>query len=219
MTAGMAVEVTRLAAVLLDGMGTLLRLIPPVPALAEALAIDEASAERGFRAEVAYYLEHQLEGFDTERLGDLRRRCAAVMAEAAGVDRAGALDALMGSLRFEAFEDAAPALRRLRRRGLKLVVVSNWDCSLPDVLEQVGLLTLVDAVVASAAVGAAKPDARIFHAALAAAGCGAAGAVHVGDSVANDVEGARAAGIRPVLLDRAGGGDIGSLRELAALLS
>jgi putative hydrolase of the HAD superfamily len=219
MTAGMAVEVTRLGAVLLDGMGTLLRLVPPVPALAEALRIDEATAERGFRAEVAYYLEHHLEGFDTERLGDLRRRCASVMAEAAGVDPAGARDALMRSLRFEAFDDAAPALSHLHSRGLKLVVVSNWDCSLPDVLERVGLLTLVDGVVASAVVGAAKPDARMFEAALAAAGCGAAEAVHVGDSVTNDVDGARAAGIRPVLLAREGGGDIHSLRELPALLS
>jgi putative hydrolase of the HAD superfamily len=219
MTAGMAVEVTRLGAVLLDGMGTLLRLVPPVPALAEALAIDEASAERAFRAEVAYYLEHQLEGFDTERLGDLRRRCARVMAEAAGVDPAGALDALMRSLRFEAFDDAAPALMQLREQGVKLVVVSNWDCSLPDVLERLGLPTLVDEVVASAVVGAAKPDARIFEAALTAAGCGAALALHVGDSVANDVEGARAAGIRPLLLSRDGDGDIRSLRELPALLS
>ena len=49
-----------------------------MPALARALSVDEARAERGFRAEVAYYLEHQLEAFDTARLWDLRRRCAAV---------------------------------------------------------------------------------------------------------------------------------------------
>jgi 2-haloalkanoic acid dehalogenase type II len=219
MAVGMANEVTRVKAVLLDGMGTLLRLVPPAPALARALAIDEASAERGFRAEVAYYLEHQLEGFDTERLANLRERCAAVMAEAAGVEPEGALEALMRSLRFEAFGDAPPALTQLRDLGLRLVVVSNWDCSLPDVLERVGLLTLVDAVVASAVVGAAKPDPRIFAAALDAAGCRGAEAVHVGDSPANDVEGARRVGIRSVLLAREGSGDIRSLVELPALLS
>jgi len=215
----MATEVTRLSAVLIDGMGTLLRLIPPVPALAKALAVDEARAERGFRAEVAYYLEHQLEAFDTARLWDLRRRCAAVMADAAGVGREGALEALMSSLRFEAFGDAAPALTDLRGRGLKLVVVSNWDCSLPDVLDGIGLLGLVDAVVTSALVGAAKPDPLIFEAALAAAGCRAAEAVHVGDSVVNDVDAARRVGIRSLLLARDGGGDISSLEQMVSLLS
>jgi putative hydrolase of the HAD superfamily len=220
MAAGMMGEVTSVRAVLLDGMGTLLRLVPPVPALAEALGVDEPTAERAFRAEVAYYLEHQLEGSDAERLAELRVRCAAVLAGAAGVDAAGALEALMGSLRFEAFADAAPGLRELRARGLRLVVVSNWDCSLPEVLERIGLLAHVDDVVASAVVGASKPDARIFRAGLAAAGCRADEAVHVGDSAGNDVEGARAAGIRPLLLARAGGaGDLRSLAELPALLS
>src|SRR3954451_20738017 len=122
MAAGMASEGRRVKAVLLDGMGTLLRLEPPAPALAERLAVDVATAERAFRAEVAYYLEHQLEGSDTAGLADLRRRSAAVMAVEAGVDEAGALDALMASLRFEAFADAAPALAALRQRGLRLVV-------------------------------------------------------------------------------------------------
>ena len=206
-------------AVLLDGMGTLLRLVPPAPALAEALGVDLATAERAFRAEAGYYVAHHLEGSDPSSLGDLRRRCARVLAEAAGVDPAGALDALTRSLRFEPFADAAPMLRELRARGLRLVVVSNWDCSLPEVLERVGLRELVDEVVASAVAGAAKPAAAIFGAGLAAARCAPAQAVHVGDSRANDVEGARAAGIRALLLDREGGGDLSSLDELPALLS
>lgn len=200
-------------------MGTLLRLVPPAPVLAEALGVDEPTAERAFRAEVAYYLEHHLEGSDPSALAGLRRRCAAVLAESAGVDPAAALDALMDSIRFEAFDDAHPALAELRARGLRLVVVSNWDCSLPEVLARVGLRELVDSVVASAVAGAAKPAVRIFEAGLAAAGCTAAEAVHVGDSADNDVEGARAAGIRPLLLAREGGGDLRTLEELPALLS
>jgi putative hydrolase of the HAD superfamily len=219
MAAGMQSEVTTVEAVLLDGMGTLVRLVPPAPALAEALGVDLATAERAFRAEVAYYVAHHLEGSDASSLDDLRRRCAGALAEVARVDPARALEALMASLRFEAFADAAPVLRRLRARGLRLVVVSNWDCSLPDVLERVGLRELVDEVVTSAVVGAAKPAAAIFEAALAAARCAAAEAVHVGDSVANDIEGARAAGIRALLLDREGGGDLASLAQLPALLS
>jgi putative hydrolase of the HAD superfamily len=216
MAAGMAMEVK---AVLLDGMGTLLRLVPPAPALAERLGVDVATAERAFRAEVAYYLEHQLEGSDAAGLADLRVRSARVLAERAGVDPAGALEALLESLRFEAFQDAAPALDELRSRGLRLVVVSNWDCALPDVLERVGLRALVDAVVTSAVVGASKPGREIFEAGLAAAGCRAPEAVHVGDSVEHDVQGARAAGIRPLLLAREGGGDLRTLGELPALLS
>jgi putative hydrolase of the HAD superfamily len=205
--------------VLLDGMGTLLRLVPPAPALAAALGVDVATAERAFRAEVDYYLLHQLEGSDPSRLSDLRQRCADVLAEAAGVEREGALEALLGSLRFEAFEDAAPALMDLRERGLRLFVVSNWDWSLADVLGGVGLLPLFDGVITSAEAGAAKPDAAIFEAALTAAGCAPGEAIHVGDSIEKDVEGARAAGIRALLLAREGGGDLRTLKELPALLS
>jgi 2-haloalkanoic acid dehalogenase type II len=216
MAAGMASQVR---AVLLDGMGTLVHLIPPAPALAQALGVDLETAERAFRAEVDYYLVHQLEGSDPSALGDLRRRCADVLADAAGVPRESALDALMGSLRFEAFDDVAPALEELRARGLRLIVVSNWDWSLTDVLGSAGLLPLLDGVITSAEVGASKPAPAIFEAGLTAAGCPAAAAVHVGDSVEQDVEAARAVGIRALLLARQGGGDLRSLAELPALLS
>lgn len=186
-------------AVLLDGMGTLIRLIRPVPPL----------SEEAFRREVAYYVEHHLEGRDAASLADLRRRCA----EVARVP----VEVLMDAIRFEAFEDAQPALAQLRERGLRLVVVSNWDCSLPGVLERIGIAPLVDAVVASAVVGAAKPDARIFRAALEHAGCKPGEALHVGDSVAADVEGAQALGIHALLLDRDGGGGPGSIASLAEL--
>jgi putative hydrolase of the HAD superfamily len=217
----MATEGT-VRAVLLDGMGTLLRLVPPAPALARALGVDEATAERAFREEVAYYVVHHLEGSDPSGLGDLRARCAAVLAEAAGTDPELALDALTGSLRFEAWEDVEPALSAVRDLGIRLVVVSNWDCSLTDVLGGLGLLPLLDGVVTSAEVGAAKPDPRVFEVALEQAGCAPGQALHVGDSVENDLEGAIAAGVRGVLLDRDGSGAAGaiaSLSELPALLS
>src|SRR4051794_38821096 len=92
-------------AVFLDGMGTLIRLVPPAPALAHALGVDEATAAQAFRAEAAYYVRHHLEGSDEAGLAELRRRCAAVLADAAGVPAGGALDALLGSLTFEAFPD------------------------------------------------------------------------------------------------------------------
>jgi putative hydrolase of the HAD superfamily len=170
-----------------------------------------------FRAEMAYYREHAHEGRDEASLAELRRRCAAVLSDELGEEVG--VERLMASIRFRAFADAAPALHELRENGLRLVCVSNWDYALPDVLDRVGLRSLLDGVVTSAAVGARKPDPRIFREALRVAGCNASEARHVGDSGEEDVAGAKAAGIRALLLDRAGGGDLRSLTELAAHLS
>ena len=109
------------------------------------------------------------------------------------------------------------------RAGCRLVVVSNWDCSLPDWLAPTGVLDLLDGVVSSAEVGAAKPDPAPFRRGLELAGVDAAAALHVGDSAVNDVEGARAAGVRAVLLARdgrppAGVESVASLAEVASLL-
>jgi HAD superfamily hydrolase (TIGR01509 family) len=78
-------------------------------------------------------------------------------------------------------------------------------------------------VVTSAEVGAPKPHPRVFERALAIAGVAPSEALHVGDKVDNDVEGAAAAGVRVVLVQRegeppAGVEAISSLRELPALL-
>jgi putative hydrolase of the HAD superfamily len=114
-----------------------------------------------------------------------------------------------------------PALVALR--GHAVVVVSNWDCSLPDWLAPTGLLEHVNGVVTSAEAGVAKPGRGIFDRALELAGSAPRDAVHVGDSLDNDVAGARAAGIRPVLVAREGSPPEGveavrSLTELPALL-
>jgi HAD superfamily hydrolase (TIGR01549 family) len=133
--------------------------------------------------------------------------------------------ALLASLRFEPYPDAAPALTELRQRGLRLVVASNWDTSLRDVLARAGVGPLVDEVVTSAEVGARKPDTAVFEAALSVANAAAKEAVHVGDSLENDVAGAHSAGLRAVLLRRSGDRPtpagievIASLTELPALL-
>ena len=105
---------------------------------------------------------------------------------------------------WEPYPDAEPLLRGLRERGVRLAVVSNWDTRLRPILEKRGLRPYFDAVVISAEVGWRKPHPAIFLDALERLGVPPADAVHCGDSVGDDVEGARAAGIRPVLLDRAG---------------
>jgi len=132
--------------------------------------------------------------------------------------------AMVEALEFSAFPDAAPALRDLRARGMCLVVASNWDCSLTEWLEGAGLWELIDGAASSAVVGEAKPSPGVFHAALELAGVEPGEAVHVGDSVENDVRGARAAGIRAVLVDRSGAEPaagvetVGSLGEVASLV-
>jgi putative hydrolase of the HAD superfamily len=209
-------------AVLLDSFGTLVEMEPPGPLLAEALGVPVKRAEAAFRAEIAYYLEHHGEGRDAASLDALRDRCASVLRDTLGMpspDLPTIRAAMLDSIRFHAYPDTAPALIELRHRGIKLVVASNWDCSLPQVLEEAGLLPLVDGVVASAVAGADKPDAAVFEAALELAGCDASRAVHVGDSADKDVAGARAAGIRALLIDRSGrGGDISSLAALPRIL-
>jgi putative hydrolase of the HAD superfamily len=111
---------------------------------------------------------------------------------------------MLEALEFRPFPDAAPTLSDLRARGTRLVVVSNWDCSLPEWLDRTGLGHMVDAAVSSAVVGHAKPSPEIFGAGLEAIGAEPEEALHVGDSVDGDVAGARAAGLRAVLLARAG---------------
>ena len=199
-------------AVLLDALGTLVELEPPWPHLAAGLDVGMACAERAMRQEMRYYREHSHEGRDADSLADLRRRCAAIVSGELGRDVS--VEQLMTAIRFRAFGDARGALEELRRLGLRLVCVSNWDISLPSVLERCGLAENLDAVLTSAATGARKPDPRIFAAALDAAGCSAAEALHVGDSPAEDVDGARSAGVRVLLIDRHGNGDLRSLADI-----
>ncbi len=78
-------------------------------------------------------------------------------------------------------------------------------------LERCGLDGALDGVVTSAGAGARKPDPAIFSPALEIARCSAADALYVGDTPEEDLEGGRAAGIRTLLIDRDGGGDIDSL--------
>ena len=189
-----------------------MELEPPAPRLRRLLAdagfeLSEELAAAGFGAEIAYYLEHHLEvpiGLRSTTCATAVRRSFARRSgcPASTTPRPGGRCSRRS--RISAFPDVAPCLRELRERGVVLVVVSNWDCSLPGWLDSAGMLELVDAVVSSAAAGAAKPAPAVFERALELAGVAAADALHVGDSLDNDVAGARAAGIRPLLIVREG---------------
>lgn len=221
-------------AILLDALGTLLELQPPAPALRQGLRerlgidISAEEAERGVTAEIAYYRAHLQEGHDRAQLARLRHRCAAALRAAlpgsvTAAPAAGLIEVLLGALRFEPYPEVPDALCSARALGVRLVVVSNWDVSLHDVMVQSGLAHLVHGTITSAELGVGKPDPVIFRHALTLAGVPAADALHVGDSFELDVAGARAAGIEAVLLRRdgraasAGVRTIASLRELPSL--
>lgn len=122
---------------------------------------------------------------------------------------------------FALYDDALPALAELRRHGLAIGLVSNGQ---RDLIEFAAHHALdVDVAIGSKAHGRAKPHPSIFETALLALGVEAAQAAMVGDSYADDIEGARALGMRAILLDRDGvhpewEGTIRSLAELPAAL-
>jgi putative hydrolase of the HAD superfamily len=203
-------------AVFLDALGTLVELEPPWISLRDRVPA-QVSDERlvaALRAEMAYYRDHAQEGRDEASLAELRERCAAIVSEKLGIEIS--VEELVEAIRFDLYPDVLPALAALRDRGLMLIAVSNWDYALPRVLERCGLDGLLDGTVTSAATGSRKPDPAIFRAALELARCAPDEALHVGDTPEEDVAGARAAGIRPLLIDRDGGsGDISSLEEIS----
>jgi putative hydrolase of the HAD superfamily len=217
-------------ALLMDAMGTLVHLEAPSPRLCSILAerlgvaVSETQAEQALSAEIRFYRAHMHEGRDEASLHRLRTGCAEVLREALpptpalqAVTGEQLAEILMASLRFGVFEEVPEVLERLRDRGVARIVVSNWDASLPLILDRVGLTPWLDGVVTSAAVGAAKPEPAIFRAALSRLGVRAGEAVHVGDSLAEDVVGARAAGLRAVLLDRRRAGGPAGVRTVTSL--
>lgn len=118
----------------------------------------------------------------------------------------GEADELYGRLcapsSWRVFPEVEATLRELRAAGLRLAIASNWDRGLPAILDGLELTSHFDTLGVSEDVGHEKPAAAFFAAVLDRLGIAPAEAVHVGDRMFDDVEGARGAGIRPVLIDR-----------------
>ena len=187
--------------VTLDALGTLVELADPVPGLRRALAAhgverEDADVGHAFAAEVDYYLPRAHNGGDPEALTKLRRDCAAVFLEACQAD----LDPTVfapdfgAAIEFRLLPDVVPALDALQAAGFSLACVANWDISLTDHLEGLGLTQRFQATVSSAEAGSQKPDPRPFELALERLGVPASRALHCGDSDA-DREGAARAGL------------------------
>jgi putative hydrolase of the HAD superfamily len=93
-------------------------------------------------------------------------------------------------------------LAALRRAGARLAVVSNWDSSLPALLDRLHLTSWFDAIVVSHLEGMEKPRPELFLRAVARLNGTPGEALHVGDVPELDEAGARAAGIASVIVDR-----------------
>jgi putative hydrolase of the HAD superfamily len=130
---------------------------------------------------------------------------------------------------FEVFEDpsswrlfpeTASTLARLKSQGLELGIISNFDTRLFSVLRGLDIADAFDTVTISSLAQAAKPAPKIFQLALDKHAVDPDEALHVGDSMRDDAEGARKAGLHAVLLDRERryqGPDIRSIRTLDEL--
>ncbi|TDC53364.1 HAD family hydrolase [Actinomadura sp. KC345] len=104
------------------------------------------------------------------------------------------------------FPDAGPALDVLARRGMRLGVITNGDAEQQRAkIERLGFARLLPHVVTSGETGSAKPDAGIFRTACAGLGVPPDEAAYVGDRLVTDAQGAAAAGLSGVWLDRSGG--------------
>jgi putative hydrolase of the HAD superfamily len=103
------------------------------------------------------------------------------------------------------YPDVVQSLEELRIAGLRIGLISNFDSRIFSLLDRLGLASAFTTVTIPAVACAAKPDPLIFHYALAAQGISADEALYVGDSVAEDIIPARAAGLAAVLIDRGRG--------------
>jgi len=127
--------------------------------------------------------------------------------------------------RIHLYDDSIPVLRALRVKGVRTALVSNCSRSTRAVVDDLGLDREMDAVVLSFEIGAAKPDAAIYRAALDRLGAEPAGAAFVDDQSVY-CDGAAALGMRTYLIQRdpSLGDDVSTdghtlIRDLAALLA
>ena len=122
------------------------------------------------------------------------------------------------------YPEVLETLTSLNERGLILDVISNFDSRLVRILDGLDAGEQFENIFVSSRVGYAKPDGRIFNAALSYHGLAPAQALHVGDSEINDLRGANQAGLKGILVERgktsaAPASDrINSLRSILALL-
>jgi putative hydrolase of the HAD superfamily len=100
------------------------------------------------------------------------------------------------------YPDVRPALEHWQRLGIELGVLSNFDSRVYSVLQALDLAQFFTSITISTEVGAAKPDPQIFAVGLNKHNCPAEAAWHIGDSLKEDYQGAKAAGLKAILIKR-----------------
>jgi putative hydrolase of the HAD superfamily len=133
-------------------------------------------------------------------------------------------DAFRGPSAWKIYDDVLPALDALRDAGVTMGVVSNWDSRLPDLLRTLDLADYFQTVGVSHVEGIEKPAPAFFHRIVERMSVEARDVLHVGDRPEMDLEGARAAGVDAVIVDRRGRLEgtevprVGDLRELLPIV-
>lgn len=148
---------------------------------------------RAVETQRAFWLDFWAEGFRQIGVGDADARTFA----------GELLDPVHGGNYQMVFPDTIPALERLRARGKRLGIISNFSPNCQSLLDELGLAQYFDFFIVSGILGVEKPDPRIFDAAIQAAGKTVTELVYIGDSVFHDVQGAGTVGMDAILIDRA----------------
>jgi len=211
--------VVRPQVVFLDVGDTLIRAHPSWAAvyrlgLAEyGIEVDEKSIEPALleEAQTGWWLQD--EPFDPTEEESFRRIKAFDAAVLARLDKGEVPDDAFRSIEaafarrsaWYVYPDVVPAVESMREAGLRLGVISNFVWGGAELIHDLELARHFDSLTISARVGFQKPHRGIFQHALGALKVDPANALHVGDSYAADVLGARRAGVNAVLIDRSGG--------------
>lgn len=121
------------------------------------------------------------------------------------------------------YPEVIEVLNTLQKRNVPLAIVSNWDSRLLKLCELFRLTPFFEFILASAVFGSSKPNAEIFHEATNRLGIKPEEAVHIGDSLVDDVGGAKKAGVNAIFLDhhdehQGSGKDYPVVRDLRELI-
>lgn len=190
----------------------------------------DARFPAAFRAGEVYAVGRYIEGIPWDAPDSLREAVTRVWLglDCPPPDDAGwqALGAAFAAVPFTRYvhPKALELLQELKRRGFAVGAISDWETTLPELLDALGIAPFLDAVAVSAIVGVTKPDPRLFQEALHQANAAPPSSLHVGDWYELDVAGAWAAGMQALLFDHQGrrpGADcprVGTFNVLAEFL-
>ena len=174
------------------------------------ITLDPARLPAAFRAAEAFAVRRYVAGIAWDGPEALRETVSYLwnalemppLSDSHWAEFAGAFAA--ASFTRQAHPEAKTLLTELKRRGLILGAISDWEDTLPDVLTALGLFEYFDALSISTCVGVTKPSPRLFQDALSQVNLSPQACLHVGDWLELDVAGACAAGMNALLFDWAG---------------